>query len=233
VQIVDFYNEAKNAEKAFANFKGHPDYYIPKVHWNLTTDRIMTAEFIHGVKITDVNGMKKLNISPKDAISKTLNALAEQVFEIGFLHADPHPGNIFVRPHPAGSRHGAQVVLLDHGLYKQLSDPVRLQFCRLYKALVLHQLDEIEKACKDMGISSWRMFAMAVLMRPLDPNDLFDDDVPLWQRRELLQSKEKLGAYMQKNMHKKRDEMMEMMKNMPRELLLVFRNKYVHTHVQP
>src|SRR5690242_20063153 len=81
---------------------------------------------------------------------------------------DPHPGNVFVRPHPTHPRRGAQVVLLDHGLYKELPETLRLQFCRLYKALVLHQLDEIEKASLDMGIKNWRMLAMMVLMRPLD-----------------------------------------------------------------
>jgi aarF domain-containing kinase len=132
-----------------------------------------------------------------------------------------------VRPNPKGKQYGAQVVLLDHGLYKQLSDPTRILFARLYKALVLNQRDEARKVCLEMGINNWKMFAMAILMRPLDPDDIFDPSVSRTQRLELLRNREKLVMYMQNNFSKRREEMMSMMQAMPIELLLVFRNKCV------
>lgn len=66
------------------------NYYIPKIHWDLTAGRVMTAEYIHGVKVTDTKGLEKLGITPKEAAQKTISCLAEQVFVHGFLHADPH-----------------------------------------------------------------------------------------------------------------------------------------------
>lgn len=137
-----------------------------------------------------------------------------------------------MRPNPNGKRYGAQIVLLDHGLYKELSNPTRILFARLYKSLVLNQRSESELVCREMGINNWRMFAMAVMMRPLDPDDIFGKDVSRAERLAMLRNREKLFAYMQKNFGQRREEMMEMMKAMPRELLLVFRNKSVHSRTR-
>ncbi len=64
-----------------------------------------------------------------------ISAFAHQLFHTGFVHADPHPGNIFIRPHPTCQ--GAQVVLLDHGLYMLMEERYVLYVCEHFLSQVL------------------------------------------------------------------------------------------------
>lgn len=87
---------------------------------------------------------------------KVISTFAYQVFHTGFVHADPHPGNIFIRPIPGGQ--GAQVVLLDHGLYMPLEDRyVRTIISTTLHVMCIHVCVALEKACVDCGSPSFYM----------------------------------------------------------------------------
>ncbi|KAG8191476.1 hypothetical protein JTE90_020725 [Oedothorax gibbosus] len=90
---LDFLQECNNMERCAQDLKHLSFVHIPKVHWKLCTKRILTAEFIDGVKIDDVEGIKRQGIDVVDAGTKMISAFAEQIFHTGFVHADPHPGN--------------------------------------------------------------------------------------------------------------------------------------------
>ncbi|XP_077542376.1 aarF domain containing kinase 5 isoform X3 [Haemaphysalis longicornis] len=93
VKELDFVHEAGNMERC-ARELAHLSYVsVPKVHWNKTSKRVLTMDFIHGVKISDVEGIKKLGLDLADVDRKMVSAFAEQLFHTGFVHADPHPGN--------------------------------------------------------------------------------------------------------------------------------------------
>lgn len=68
---------------------------------DLCLQRVLTTEYIHGFKVSDVSGMEKAGINIEDVDKKLINAFAEQIFHTGFVHADPHPGNgkLFVDYH--------------------------------------------------------------------------------------------------------------------------------------
>ena len=91
-------------------------------------------EFIDGFKISDVEGMKQAGIDIKDMDAKLVTMFAEQIFHTGFVHADPHHGNIFVRKVP---KKGTQIVLIDHGLYDYINEADRRNLCKLWKAIIL------------------------------------------------------------------------------------------------
>lgn len=91
--------------------------HVPQVIWNLSTKRILTTEFIHGTKISDVESLRKQGFSFADIDRKLFDAFAEKILHTGFVHADSHPGNVFVRKAADGK---AELVLLDHGLYEYL-----------------------------------------------------------------------------------------------------------------
>lgn len=93
---LDYNFEALNAMKFRKIFAKSDDVYIPKVYEKYTTKRILVMEKIIGVKLSDVNKIKKLGWDTKAISEIGVRSLLKQVFEHGFFHADPHPGNIFI-----------------------------------------------------------------------------------------------------------------------------------------
>jgi aarF domain-containing kinase len=88
---------------------------VPTVFPEYTAERVMVSEWINGFKITDNDMMKEFNFNKKTVMHDLIRAFAEQIFVSGFIHCDPHPGNIFVRPNPANKKKH-QLVILDFGL---------------------------------------------------------------------------------------------------------------------
>jgi predicted unusual protein kinase regulating ubiquinone biosynthesis (AarF/ABC1/UbiB family) len=95
---IDYLNEAGNAEKFFENFKDDPDVHVPRVVRNLTTLRVLTLEDVYAIKITEYAEITRAGIERGDVAKKLLSTYLKQIFEDGFVHADPHPGNLFVTP---------------------------------------------------------------------------------------------------------------------------------------
>jgi predicted unusual protein kinase regulating ubiquinone biosynthesis (AarF/ABC1/UbiB family) len=95
---IDYLNEAGNAEKFFENFKDDPDVRVPRVVRSLTTLRVLTLEDVYAIKITDYAEITHAGIERGDVAKKLLSTYLKQIFEDGFVHADPHPGNLFVTP---------------------------------------------------------------------------------------------------------------------------------------
>lgn len=101
---IDYLAEARNAETFAANFRwdwGHgPGVRVPRVVWTFTTRRVLTLEYMPGIKITDYEKLEAAGID-RAAVAETLfETYLKQIFEHGFFHADPHPGNLFVNPVP-------------------------------------------------------------------------------------------------------------------------------------
>jgi ubiquinone biosynthesis protein len=112
---VDFINEARNLEIFRSNFEGHDYLFVPRVFWEHTTSRVLTMEFIHGVKISEREEFSKLGLDRKVICRNLGKIMFKQVFEDGFFHADPHPGNLFVLD-------GNVVAPVDYGMVGKLSD---------------------------------------------------------------------------------------------------------------
>ncbi|XP_039977291.1 uncharacterized aarF domain-containing protein kinase 5 isoform X3 [Xiphias gladius] len=92
-QELDFENEARNSERCALELKHLKFVVVPKVFWEPTSKRVLTAEFCSGCKINNVEGIKRQGLSLKDTADKLIRTFAEQIFYTGFIHADPHPGN--------------------------------------------------------------------------------------------------------------------------------------------
>lgn len=84
------------------------------MHWNMTTRRILVMDYIEGGNINDLEYMQKNKISTRDVCDKVGKLYSKMIFDHGFVHCDPHPGNIIVRKRAKGD---AEICLLDHGLY--------------------------------------------------------------------------------------------------------------------
>ena len=109
-----FTQEGKNAEK-LSNMLQHFSWLvIPKIYWKQTTDRVLTMEYIDGIHINDVENLKIENMNLIKVSQYISKMYADMIFKYGFVHCDPHPGNVLVRKNSKGAE---EIVLLDHGLY--------------------------------------------------------------------------------------------------------------------
>ncbi len=95
---IDYLHEAENAERFFENFKDDPDVHVPRVVKGVSTLRVLTLEDVYAIKITDYVEITRAGIDRSDVANKLLDTYLKQIFEDGFVHADPHPGNLFVTP---------------------------------------------------------------------------------------------------------------------------------------
>jgi predicted unusual protein kinase regulating ubiquinone biosynthesis (AarF/ABC1/UbiB family) len=100
VQELDYVSEIDNAEEFRHNFAGYPGIYVPEPIRELSTRRVLVMERISGIKINDLNTLESLGVSPLELAARLNNCYLKQFFVDGVFHADPHPGNLFVRVEP-------------------------------------------------------------------------------------------------------------------------------------
>src|SRR5262249_38047442 len=96
-QELDYVQEAHNAESMRENFADVPGIYIPKPYPEYTTRRVLVMERIGGIKISDVAALDRAGVDRAELAHRFYRAYLKQWFLDGIFHADPHPGNLFVR----------------------------------------------------------------------------------------------------------------------------------------
>ncbi|MBS1674445.1 MAG: AarF/ABC1/UbiB kinase family protein [Actinobacteria bacterium] len=98
LEEIDYLHEAAAAERFRADFADDPRVDAPLIAWERTTRRVLTLSDVTAIKITDVDALRAAGIDPSDVARVFAEVMFDQVFTHGFVHADPHPGNIFVTP---------------------------------------------------------------------------------------------------------------------------------------
>lgn len=133
---LDFRREGYNAERFRRSFADDAYFYVPRVYWEFSTHRVLTLERVHGIKI---NAVDRLEAAGLDCHRIALNAtrvVVQEVFEEGFFHADPHPGNFFVIP-------GEVIVAVDFGMVGHISRPLRQELLRLFVVAIRMDTDAV------------------------------------------------------------------------------------------
>ncbi|XP_058132174.1 uncharacterized aarF domain-containing protein kinase 5 isoform X1 [Dasypus novemcinctus] len=189
VQELDFENEGRNAERCARELRHFRHVVVPRVHWDKCSKRVLTADFCDGCKVNDAEGIRSRGLALQDVAKKLIQAFAEQIFYTGFIHSDPHPGNVLVRKGPDGR---AELVLLDHGLYQFLEETDRAALCQLWRAVILRDDAAMKAHAATLGVQG------------------------LPSRKE--------AAYMQDMARSRFDDVMAVLKALPRSMLLVLRN---------
>uniref|UniRef100_A0A914HJJ0 ABC1 atypical kinase-like domain-containing protein n=1 Tax=Globodera rostochiensis TaxID=31243 RepID=A0A914HJJ0_GLORO len=163
-QELDFLHEAANAEKVRQMFSQMHFVKIPKINYQYSSDKVLTMEFCEGGQINDLDYYTGHKID-KHKICRQLGALySEMIFRQGYVHSDPHPGNVLVRRNPQTGQE--EIVLLDHGLYCTLPDELRIDYAKLWIALIRPDKDEMRRVCERMNIGEYYgLFACIVSMR--------------------------------------------------------------------
>jgi aarF domain-containing kinase len=141
---LDFLHEADNCEAIGRNFATDPNVIVPKVYREFTTRRLLTMEFIEGIKITSVAELEAAGIDKHAVAQKLTEIFIAQILRDGFFHADPHPGNILVQP-------GPKLVLLDFGLAKDFPPAFRDGIVRLTFAILTNDKNAMVRAFTELG----------------------------------------------------------------------------------
>ncbi|KAJ5967931.1 hypothetical protein N7501_004179 [Penicillium viridicatum] len=219
---TDFVNEADNSENMAKLVAGEPRLrdrvYIPRVYRELSSKRVMTAEWVEGVRLWDKDAITRpwrggwrqgspgchgtpldqletnsaernprasrskperdywrgrnnrggLGLSLKDVMTTMVDLFSAQMFLWGYVHCDPHPGNIFIRRKPSGE---PELVLIDHGLYIHMEPGFRHQYARFWKALLTFDNRTLGEIVNGWGVNNPDFFASATLMRPYSGGD--------------------------------------------------------------
>ena len=147
---LDYLREARNIERIAANFADSPDLHIPKVFWQTTTSSLLTLERIRGIKINDLEALNQAGIDRSALAQRLSETVLKMVFEDGFFHADPHPGNFFVEP-------AGKLGLIDFGMVGVIDRRTQEQLIDLFVAVTRQDMDQLVDALMDLGVTSQRV----------------------------------------------------------------------------
>ena len=145
---LDFHAEADNVEKIAAHFLGRRDIAFPAVRRELSTGRVLTTDWIDGVKVSDRTRLVALGVDRGALARKVVTAYCQQIFTDGVYHADPHPGNLMVKRAPSGE---VTVVFIDFGAVAEVSPRMRRGIADLIQAALARDTPRLVQAMKEMG----------------------------------------------------------------------------------
>ncbi|MEA5576331.1 AarF/ABC1/UbiB kinase family protein [Anabaena sp. UHCC 0451] len=115
---MDYIHEGENAERFFELYGHMEDIYVPKIYWEYTNRRVLTMEWINGIKLTQTQEIKELGIDARYLIEVGVQCSLRQLLEHGFFHADPHPGNLL-------ATFDGKLAYLDFGMMSEIKPPQR------------------------------------------------------------------------------------------------------------
>ena len=141
---LDFENEARNARRMRDCLAKRDDVVVPAIIEDLGTKRVLVMEFMPGARVTDLEELRAAGIEPDDMAKRLIDVFSEMLLVHGFFHADPHPGNMLVRP-------DGTLVLLDFGLAKEFAPGFREGIIALIMAVMSGDEVMVGKAFRALG----------------------------------------------------------------------------------
>ncbi len=141
---MDYINEANNAERFKSLHQENPKIAVPKIYKEYTSRRVLTMEWIEGVKLTNIDAIKKLGIDPDNMIEIGVNCSLKQLLEHGFFHADPHPGNLLALK-------DGRLCYLDFGMMSEVESRSRTGLIKAVVHLVNKDFDSLSKDFVTLG----------------------------------------------------------------------------------
>lgn len=157
---LDYRREGQNADRFHRSFADDPRAYIPRVYWEFTTGRVLTIERVGGIKIAEVEALDEAGIDRHTVAENAVGLMLREVFEFGFFHADPHPGNFFVRP-------DGSIALIDFGMVGRLDDRLQETLLRVGLAVARQDARRLADEFYALGVAEGRT-KQAMLQRDLD-----------------------------------------------------------------
>jgi ubiquinone biosynthesis protein len=145
VKELDFTRDGRNADRMARNFRDVPGIRFPKIYWEFTSPKVLVMEFIEGVRIDDPEDVVEMGIDPHEIGVRGFHAYLRMIFEDGFFHGDPHPGNLLV------TKEG-DIAFLDFGIVGILRPEKRQNFINLLFALINDDIELMLRSLEGFGI---------------------------------------------------------------------------------
>ena len=142
---IDYVHEGKNADRFRENFQSYQRVSVPKVYWQYTTSKILTLEYLPGIKIDDRLTLEANRINTKEVIQLGITCYLKQLLEDGFFQSDPHPGNMAV------SQQG-DIIFYDFGTMAEVKTIAKDQMVKTFFAVLKKDTDEVVETLIYMGL---------------------------------------------------------------------------------
>ena len=149
---INYEKEAINAERFAKLFKNNPQVIIPKVEKSFSSKKVITTSWIEGVKLKDRNEIEQNNLIPSSFIRTGVISGLQQLFEYGYFHADPHPGNMFALK--GGDQKNGHIAYVDFGMMDSISDFDRLTLIKAIVHLINNEFLLLAKDFQKLGFLS-------------------------------------------------------------------------------
>jgi predicted unusual protein kinase regulating ubiquinone biosynthesis (AarF/ABC1/UbiB family) len=144
---LDFRREADCADRVRELFARDGSVVVPQIHREWSTGRVLVMELVDGIKITEKAAIEAAGLRPRDVMQELMRVYTRMILAAGFFQADPHPGNLFVRP-------DGRVVLLDFGLSKELPEGFGLGLFELMFSMMTLNESAMIRAFQELGFET-------------------------------------------------------------------------------
>ncbi|WP_083993540.1 ABC1 kinase family protein [Picosynechococcus sp. PCC 8807] len=144
-QEIDYIHEGKNGDHFRQNFADDQQILVPKVYWQYTTRKVLTLEYLPGIKIDDRAALEASNIDPDHVISLGISSYLKQLLQDGFFQSDPHPGNMAVDA-------TGKLIFYDFGTMTEVKSMEKTQMMRTFFAVLRKDTDEVVETLVYMGL---------------------------------------------------------------------------------
>lgn len=144
---MDYTVERNNLKTIRSNFQGDRRVIVPRPFQSRSTDKVLTMEYIDGIKINDKETLKNHNINLEDLSHRLQEIYFDMIIEDGIFHADPHPGNISVKPN-------GTIVLYDFGMVGEITEEQQSKIIEFYVAVARDNIEDALDAMIDLDILS-------------------------------------------------------------------------------
>jgi len=144
---LDYTQEARAIEQMRKLYEHYTSFYIPEPYRELSTPRVLVLEYVSGCKITDKEQLLAWGLSPESIAETGMDVYLTQIFEFGFFHADPHPGNVLVRP-------DGTLVLIDFGMVGKLTKQQKYAFAGVFIGMARQDARSMALNFRRLALSS-------------------------------------------------------------------------------
>ncbi|MFC7944757.1 MULTISPECIES: AarF/UbiB family protein [Microbacterium] len=155
LEEIDYLHEAASAERFRENFAADPRVDTPEIVWERSTRRVLTLSDVTAIKINDIEALRAAGIDPSEVAAVFAEVMFDQVFTHSFVHADPHPGNIFVTPSPVvegGTGRGFRLTFIDFGMMAEIPASLRDGLRTLLIAVAGRDSRGLVAAAQEIGV---------------------------------------------------------------------------------
>ena len=171
---LDFVRDGKNADLFRKNMADFEKVKIPKIYWQYSGERLLVMEYMRGVRIDKTEQIVKMGVDPKAIASLGLKVYMKQIFDDGFFHGDPHPGNLLI------TRNG-ELILLDFGMIGVLRPEKRNLLMKMLMSILDKDVDSLTHVLTDLGMGvkdSWMDAFKDDLYLALISGDVYNEEQP-------------------------------------------------------